>query len=91
MMFAQRVELDVAQQHDLIIALAKHRLEMPPRIILQSGHQLGVSASDAIGRLEQSLAVGILADRQEDVAHGFLDAREIDFGVAEIGSIGSIA
>jgi len=55
------MELDVAQEHDLVVAFAEDGLEMPPRIVLQPGHQLGIHAGDAVGRFQQSFAFGILS------------------------------
>ena len=53
------------------------------RILVQPAEDLGVHLGDAPRRAQQAVAVGILADRDEDLAHGLLDPGEIDaFGTA---------
>ena len=47
------------------------------RVVLQAGHQLAVRAGDAVGRLEQPLAVRVFADGEQDLAHGPLDPRHV--------------
>jgi hypothetical protein len=80
-MLAEGVELDVAEEDDLIVSFVEDRLEMPLRIILEAGHEFAIGAGDAVGRLQQSLAVGVFADGEEDLAHGAFEARDVDLGV----------
>ena len=77
-MFAQRMKLDVAEQHDFIVRLMKDRVQMYPRIDAQPGHQLDIRSRDPARRFLQSLALGIFADGEKNLADGPFDAREID-------------
>ena len=49
--------------------------EVLGRVLVEPDEDLGVHAGDALGRVEQAVAVGVLADRLEDLAHRLLDAR----------------
>lgn len=48
------------------------------RVDAQAGEELGVGAGDPGGRLAQPVAVGVLADGDEDLADGRLDALQVD-------------
>jgi hypothetical protein len=82
---AQRVELDVAQQHDLVIALVEDGLQVAAGVVLEARHQLAVRPGDPVGRLEQAFAIGIFADGDKDFPHGPLDAGDVDAGVGQVG------
>ena len=45
----------------------------PLRVDVVAGRQLRVHPVDAVGRADESLAVGLLADLDEDLADGVLD------------------
>jgi hypothetical protein len=78
MVLAQRVKFDIAEKHDLIVPFAKHRLQVLARVLIESGHEFRIRAGDAVRRLEQTLALGVLPDSQQDLPHSSLDAGEID-------------
>ena len=42
---------------------------MGPGVLAQAGEGLGIGAGDARRRVEQALAIRVLADRDEDLAH----------------------
>ena len=50
---------------------------MDPGILVQAPEDLGVHPGDAVGRLSQPLAVGILADGDQDLADRAADPLEI--------------
>ena len=56
----------------------ERRLQVGGRVLVEPGHRLGVHPSDAGGRAEQPVALGILADGQQDLADGGFDAGQID-------------
>jgi hypothetical protein len=78
------VEFDVAQQHDLVVAFGEDGLEVAPGVDVQARHQLAVGAGDAVGGLDEPLAVGVFAHGQQDLADGPLDARDVDLGVGQV-------
>ena len=51
---------------------------MPAGIGVQAAEQLGIHAGHAGRRFAETLAIGILADRQQDLADGSFDPRQID-------------
>ena len=72
-----RFEADVAQHHDLVVALdlLEGPLQHVARILIVAGEEFLVGAHDAIGRADQSLAVGIVArpaDQRADRLFGLL-------------------
>ena len=89
---AEGVKLDVAQQHDLVVAFREDRLEVTAWVDVQAGHQLAVGAGDAVGGFEQPFAVGVFADGEQDLADGPLDAEDVDLGVGQVarGDIAAI-
>ena len=90
MMLTQRMKFDVAQQHNFVISLAKNGPQMPLWIIVQPGHQFGIGTRDAIGRAQQSLAIRIFADGEQNLAHGFFDARKINGRVSQVIGAGCV-
>ena len=74
---AMRFEADVAQHHDLVVALdlLEGPLQHVARILIVAGEEFLVGAHDAIGRADQTFAVGIVAgpaDQRADRLFGFL-------------------
>ena len=67
--FAEAHEPDVLDQDHLIVFLREQLVEVNARILLQALEDLGVHPGDALGRLTQSLAIGIFTDRQQDLAN----------------------
>ena len=86
-MLAMRVELDVAEHHDIVIAShfvegAREHLE---RVLAIAREELVIGRSDAAWRLAQALAVGIIAsigDQRADRLLGLLARRPHDGGSA---------
>jgi hypothetical protein len=71
------VKGNVTEQDDFIVPLVEHRLEMPARIDREPRHQLGIGPGNTTGSIGKALPVGIFADGQQNLAHGFRDARLI--------------
>jgi hypothetical protein len=49
-------------------------------IFAETRENLGVHAGDSLRRIQQTIAVGILADGDEDLADGGRDSRQINWG-----------
>jgi hypothetical protein len=81
MVLAHRHHLDVADEYELLVVGLERRTEHLRRLDTQPGEQLGVGASHAGRGLLQTFAVRVLADRDEDLADGRLDPRQVDRGV----------
>jgi len=77
-MFAHAAELDASDQDRLVRLVG----EGPPQVPLGGGADTGkyfaVGPGDAPGCVSQTLAVGVLADRQENLANRSFDPREIE-------------
>ena len=73
-MLAHRIQFDVLDQHQLVGIHVEVLLQHIGRGSLQTGEQLAARAGDAIGRLHQALALGILANRLQEQAYGFAHA-----------------
>ena len=71
-------ELDVLDQHHLVVLLGERLLQVNGRVGVQPAEDLGVHAGDAVGRFEQPFAVRVFADGREDLAHGLADSLLID-------------
>ena len=79
MVLAHRVERDVAHHHHLVVLRFERDDEVARRILVQAAADLGVHLGDTLGvRPKQAVAVGILADREQDLADRDLDALDID-------------
>ena len=65
---AGAVDLDVLDQHELVVADVERRGEGVLRTFVQPGEDLGVSAGDAGRRLLQTLALGVLAHGEQELA-----------------------
>ena len=74
-MLAMRLERDVLQQHDLVIAadLLEGAAEMVGRILAIAAGIFAPGARDALRRVEQPLAVGIVAGPADQGPHRLLD------------------
>jgi hypothetical protein len=75
---AQRHHLDVAYEHQFLVVCLERGREHLRRVDPQSGEQFRVRASDPCGRSPQPIPVGVLTDRDEDLAYRSLDAGEVD-------------
>jgi hypothetical protein len=60
------------------VARLERRVQHLGRVDPQAGEQLGVRPGDPGRRLDQSVPVGILADRDQDLADGLLDPGQVD-------------
>ena len=67
------IQRNVAHQHHLVVVRLERDDEVTGRVLVQSAEHLGVHLGDAARRAQQTVAVGILADRDQDLAHGLLD------------------
>ena len=76
-MFAHTVEADVADEHQLVVFFLEHALQVAGGVGVQASKQLGVHPGDASGSVFQAGALGILADGQQDLTHGRLNAGQI--------------
>ena len=67
---AVAVELDVAHQHELVVAfdLLEGLREIVPGVELVAGKVLGVRSNDARGRIEQPFALRVFADEAQDAS-----------------------
>ena len=66
-----------------MIGLVELLEQMGRWIFVEPREHLGASPSNAGGSLEQSLAVGILANREEELADCSFRASAVDFAVLE--------
>jgi hypothetical protein len=78
MVFAEAHHLDVADQHQLLVAGLERGGQHLRRVDPQAGEQLSVRPGDPGRGLAQPVAVGVLADRDQDLPHRLLDAHEVD-------------
>ena len=69
---ARRVERDVLDQHELAVVLVEGRLENLVRVDVQAAEDLGERARHPGRRGLQALTVGVLADREQQLADGRL-------------------
>jgi len=83
--FAHAVETDVTHEHEFIIRLVKHLLQVLRSVGMQPAEQLGIHPRHPRRRLHQARALWVLADRSEDLADRALDAGQIDAGVGRFG------
>jgi hypothetical protein len=75
---AHRHDLDVADEDELLVVRLEGRGQDLGRVDAQAGEELCVGAGDPGGCLAQPVAVGILADGDEDLADRGLDALQVD-------------
>ncbi len=47
-------------------------------ILVQTAEHLRVHLRDPVRRAEEAVAIGVFADREQDLAHGSLDAFDVD-------------
>ena len=65
---AHRPHLDVLDQHQLVVADVERGREDLARVLVHAGQQLGVRLGDAARGVTQPVAVGVLADRDQQLA-----------------------
>ncbi len=71
--FAQRREVDVANQHHLLVALVEDGGQHLGRIPPEALHRLLVGARNPLGGLAQAFPVGVLTDTDQQLADGTSD------------------
>ena len=82
-MLAERGERDVLDDHHLLVSrLVELAAQVRPRVLLRAAEDLLAGARHAVGRSEQPLAVGVLADGEQELADGGLNAGLVDGAVA---------
>ena len=75
---ARAVELDVADDDELVVVDLEGRAEHVLGRHVEAGEDLGVGARDACRRVEQPLAIRVLADGQQQLPHGSRSPRLVD-------------
>jgi catechol 2,3-dioxygenase-like lactoylglutathione lyase family enzyme len=77
-MLAEAEHGDVAYQHEFLVVGLERGLEDLIRVDPEPGEELRVGAGDPGRGLLESIAVGVLPDRDEDLAYRVLDPDEVD-------------
>ena len=95
-MLAQRVHRNVAHHDHLVVVGLEHGGEVLRWLLMKSGTDLRIHPSDPVGGLEQSVAIGILTDRKQDLPDGGGDTFLIDLGGVDpvdqwLGGFGHLA
>src|SRR5262249_28566603 len=75
---ADREHCDVTHHHHLVVVGLERDDEVPARVVGEATRDLLVHARDPARRAEQTVTFRVLADRDQDLAHGLLDAVGID-------------
>src|SRR5450631_152326 len=75
---AGAVDLDVFDHDDLVVVRVENRRQHLFGPLLQPSKLFGHGASDPLRRALKTIARGIFADGQQDLAHGRFDAIEVD-------------
>src|SRR5579862_1438219 len=77
-MLAGAVDLDVADDDHLVVAHVEDRGEHVLRALPQARELLRVRPRNSGGRVAQAIALWVLADREQDLSHRALDARQVE-------------
>ncbi len=84
------LEADVLDQDQLVVLLGEQLPEVDAGVLVEPLEDLGVHPGDAVGRLQEPFAVGVLAHGDEDLADGPADPGEVDgLGPASLGLSGA--
>ncbi len=81
---AGRVHLDVLDQHHLVVAEVEGGLQHVLGLHRQAREDLRVGTRDPGRGLLEPVAVGVLPDREQDLAHRRLDAGQVDPAGADV-------
>ena len=73
---AHRPDLDVLDQHQLVVADVEGGGEDLARVLVHAGQQLGVRLGDPARGVPQAVAVRVLADREQQLADRGLGPRD---------------
>ena len=80
-MLAHGVERDIAHDNELLVALLVELFaQMAGRVVRQAREELLARARHAVRRAHEARAIRVLADADEQLADGGLDARPVDAG-----------
>ena len=79
-MLAHRVDRDVPDDHELLVVLVEDRGQHLGGVGTDAGEDLGVRPGHPLGGVAQAVAVGILTDRDQNLADGCGHARLVDAG-----------
>jgi hypothetical protein len=74
----QAEHLDVADQHELVVVGLEARLHDRRRVHAQAGEELRVRPRHPGRRLAQPVAIGVLAEGDEDLPYRRLDPLEVN-------------
>ncbi|GIG73757.1 hypothetical protein Pfl04_21610 [Planosporangium flavigriseum] len=77
-MLTEAHHLDVPDEHQLLVVGLERRGEHLSRVDPQAGEELGVRPRDPGRRTAQAVAVGVLADGDQDLPDSGLDPRQVD-------------
>src|SRR6266536_198271 len=77
-MLAEAEDLDVAHQHQLVVVGDEGGGQHLGRLDPQAGEELGIALRDPGRGTPESVPVGVLADRDQDLAYRVLDPLEVD-------------
>src|SRR5579875_3391205 len=86
MVLAGREDLDVADQHHLVVIGVEHGAEHRRGILPQPGELLGERPGHPPGRVPQAVPARVLADGDQDLPYRPLDPGEIDLVAAQRGA-----
>jgi hypothetical protein len=75
---AQRHDLDVAYQNELLVPRLERRGEHLTGVDAQPGEQLRVRTRHPGRGTPEPFAIRVLSDREQDLADGALDAGQVD-------------
>ena len=78
MMLAHRRKWNVAHQHHLVMVDVKGTAKVFSRIFVHTFEKLGPHFGHAARRVLQTFTIGVLADRDEELAYGGLGPRQIN-------------
>src|SRR5680860_1296377 len=77
---AHRPQLDVADQHHLVVADVEGGAEYVLRGLVKALRELGVRPGHAVGCVSQPFALGVLTDGDQQLAHGRSSAIVVELG-----------
>src|SRR5580700_10239492 len=75
---AEGGEGDVTHHDHLVVLGREGDLEVTGRVVVEAGEELLVHGRDPVGRGEEAVAVGVLADGLEELVDGFSYALDVD-------------
>ncbi|BCJ59825.1 hypothetical protein Jiend_32470 [Micromonospora endophytica] len=75
---AEAHHVDVPDQHQFLVVGLERGGEHGGRVDAKAGEELGVRSGDPGRGLLETVAVRVLADRDQDLADRFLDPGEVD-------------